>query len=119
MSIAESTVAAIEVEWRPTNGQESSQPLVAYDDWKQGAIIGIRFAMRRIHAAQPHTISVKEIIGQDVDTNPTIVAAAAIDGVWKRFGYQPSQAEWQAIEKIVFESWQKPDFHLPTEFTEG
>jgi hypothetical protein len=88
----------------------------AYWDWKQGALIGINYALSKAGANQKFSIRISSIIGSNVDTNATIVAAAAIDGVWKALNHQPSAIEWQAIEKVVLASWQKAPFNLPTEF---
>lgn len=119
MAIEESTTATlVKVEWMSVDVKEASPSLANYEDWKQGALIGINYALNRIRVAKQYTITVIEIIGQDVDTNPTIVAAAAIDGVWKGMNYTPTQTEWDAIEEVVFGSWQKSAYHLPTEFTE-
>ncbi len=118
MAIEESTtVTEVRVAWMSVDLNEASPSLANYEDWKQGAMIGINYALRKMNLVKQYAISVIEIIGQDVDTNPTIVAAAAIDGVWKGMNYTPTQTEWESIEEVVYKSWQKPHFHLPTEFT--
>ena len=43
-----------------------------YDDWKQGAVLGAKFALAAVKASS----SVVEITGLTTDTNPSIVAAA-------------------------------------------
>jgi hypothetical protein len=55
-------------------------PAVGYDDWKQGAINGIRYALRAAHCLDCSVV-VTRIVGMTTDTNPTIVGAAAIDAV--------------------------------------
>jgi len=78
------------------------------EDWKQGAVLGVQYAL---HVAEQkgRCVTVISVNGNHTVTNPTIVAAAAIDGVWQGVGYQPRLAEVQWIEEIVFSSWQHPD----------
>ena len=51
-----------------------------YADWKAGAVVGIQFAL----ACTQHTaweVTVTRIVGLTTDTNPTIVAVAAMRAV--------------------------------------
>lgn len=77
-------------------------------DWRQGAVLGVQYALR-VGEQVGHCVTVVRIEGDYTVTNPTIVGAAAMDGVWQSVGYKPSLAEVQRIEEIVFSSWQYPD----------
>ncbi|HEY4386264.1 MAG TPA: hypothetical protein VGN34_17540 [Ktedonobacteraceae bacterium] len=79
-----------------------------YDDWKQGALAGIKYALAQCHALPCH-ITITKIVGFTTDTNPTIVGGAAIQAVWAATNYEPSAEEKAVIEQHVFQSWQHAD----------
>ncbi len=75
-----------------------------YNSWKNGAILGIKFALKKI-GAEPIKVTIIKIEGMITDTNVTAVAAAAADGIWQFFKYEPDETlqEWMAQE--VKEGW--------------
>lgn len=79
-----------------------------YDDWKQGASLGIRYALARCSTLPCH-ITVTRIEGLTTDTNPTIVGIAAIQAVWSATEYKPSAEEHAFIEQLLSQSWQHVD----------
>jgi hypothetical protein len=87
-----------------------------YDDWKQGALAGIRYALTKCNTL-PCRINITSIMGLTTDTNPTIVAGAAIQAVWAGTEYEPSVEENAFVEQLVFQSWMShfdsiPDFDV-------
>src|SRR5689334_22662504 len=97
-----------------TNGQGfTSQgyieevPRNGYTHWKNGAIAGVEYALRVCGNPQ-YAVVITRIRGAHTDTNPTIVAAAAIDAVWKALAFQPSPQLLSCIEQTVFNSWSIP-----------
>ena len=47
-----------------------------YADWKQGAAVGAHHALR-VAEHSGYRVTVERIVGQEVETNPTIVGTAA------------------------------------------
>ena len=83
--------------------------------WRQGAVIGVQYALR-LAGQVGRCITVISVEGDYTVTNPTIVGAAAIDGVWRSIGFTPLPDEVERINKIVFSSWQDcPRDGFPTE----
>ena len=76
--------------------------------WRQGAVVGVQYALR-VAEQVGRCVTVIRVVGDYTVTNPTIVGAAAIDGVWQSIGYKPLPSEVQWIEEVVFSSWQYPD----------
>lgn len=95
-----------------SQGYIEEVPAVGYDDWKAGTIAGIEYALR-VCAAPPCHVVITKIEGLTTDTNPTIVAAAAIDGIWKAFGFHPTDELKTNIEQLVFNSWDVPLTSIP------
>ena len=73
--------------------------------WRQGAVVGVQYALR-VAGQIGRCVTVISVEGDYTVTNPTIVGAAAIDGVWQSIGYTPMPDEVERIQKIVFSSWQ-------------
>lgn len=88
-----------------------------YDNWKAGAIAGIRYALETARC-QNCSVIVTRILGIATDTNPTIVGAAAINAVWKAIDYIPSDLEQNQIEVLVLSSWEHSPDKLP-DFSES
>jgi hypothetical protein len=82
-----------------------------YDDWIQGAVIGARYALAKLPTA--YAVTLTAIEGSVTDTNPTVVAAAAISAIWKGAGYTPLAEDVALIEGVVFVSWDQKSHHLP------
>jgi hypothetical protein len=87
----------IQVGWDPS-------PYVGYDDWKQGAVVGIEYALTKTGSLQQYEIEVKNIVGTDVDTTPTIVAIAAVLATWQGLNYKFTQEELQQLETAAIAS---------------
>ena len=60
--------------------------------------MGIRYALD-IMQNLSYLIPIKIIEGTHDYTNPTVVAVAAMNALWKAFEYQPSPVLWAAIEQ--------------------
>src|SRR5579863_8866347 len=59
-----------------------------YGDWALGAEYGVAYALR-VAGRTDCSVIVSRITGASTDTNPTVVAAAAADAVWKALQYTP------------------------------
>jgi hypothetical protein len=97
-----------------SQGVVEDVPAVGYEDWKQGALLGIHYALSRC-SAPPCSVTVTSIAGLSSDTNPSTVGAAAIQALWSALQYVPSPEEQAHIEQIVLrsavESWERlPEF---------
>ncbi len=60
-----------------------------YKTWKEGAIIGANFALKK--SSNSFGITIFEINGIITDKSPTSVGAATIYAVWKAIKYIPNQ----------------------------
>lgn len=115
---------AVEVEIQPNSGPMSiavqthgegfhSQgyiedvPEQGYESWKQGAVLGVAFALWTM-GYRSCAVRVTKIEGLTSDTNPTIIAAAAMDAVWKALAFTPDPTTKAQIEQSVVESWNLP-----------
>lgn len=88
-------------------GDIESVPRIGYDDWKAGAVAGVQYALR-VCGNPAYAVVIRSICGMQTDTNPTVVAAAAINAVWKALAFQPSDDVTACIEQKVFSSWSMP-----------
>lgn len=95
-----------------SQGYIEDVPANGYDDWKQGAALGAKYALA-VAGEKARSVIVSRIQGLTTDTNPTVVRAAAALGVWEAVGYQPTPEQIQQIERHVFGSWQRPFDALP------
>jgi len=95
-----------------SQGVVEDVPSVGYDDWKQGALLGIRYAMSRC-GTLPCSVTVTSIAGLSSDTNPSTVGAAAIQALWSALQYVPSSEEQTHIEQIVLQSAAQSWDYLP------
>src|SRR5262249_48601975 len=91
-------------------------PAVGYDDWKAGAKAGIEHALAVAHPAATR-VEVTRIVGMLTDTNPSVVGAAAALATWKGLAFEPPSEVIQALESVVFGSWERPYDAVP-EFAE-
>lgn len=93
-------------------GYEEIVPRVGYDDWKRGAIAGVYFALKC--AGQSHLgVTITSISGMTTDTNPTVLAAAAADAVWKALAFTPPADIANRLEALVASSWDRPHDEVP------
>jgi hypothetical protein len=92
-------------------GTLESVPAEGYEDWRAGAVIGARFALRVAEVAA--VVLITRISGLSTDTNPSIVAAAAALAVWKALGVQPQPEAREQVEQVAFESWKNSPTALP------
>ena len=83
-----------------------------YDDWKQGAVLGAKFALAAVKASS--SIVVVEITGLTTDTNPSIVAAPCAHAVWNALGVTPPEAALQHLNATVLSSCKRPCDALPS-----
>ena len=93
-------------------GNIEEVPAEGYDDWKGGAVAGIRHAMRQAGRTDC-SVSVTRILGMATDTNPSIVAAAAAFAVWDAIEYQPSASQVEFLQETALTSWDKPHDLIP------
>ena len=73
-----------------------------YEDWKEGAIIGAKFALKK--SQKSFGVTIFEIVGMTSDTSPASVGAAIIYAIWEVIKFVPSQKEIEYIENVVFTS---------------
>jgi hypothetical protein len=85
---------------------------LGYEDWKQGAMVGVEYALRQANCLDC-TVVVTKIVGMFTDTNPSIVAVAAAMAVWQALNYKPTEPEEKKLEDIVFNSWNLPYDAIP------
>ena len=78
-----------------------------YPHWKKGAVAGVEYALRVCGNPQ-YVVVITRIRGAHTDTNPTIVAAAAMNAVWKALSFQPPEELISCIEQKVLNSWSIP-----------
>jgi hypothetical protein len=95
-----------------SQGSFEDAPAVGYEEWKAGAVAGVRYALA--HARNTAVdVTITRITGLSTDTNPSIVGAAAALATWNALGFTPAPAEWARVESIVFGSWQRPLDEVP------
>jgi hypothetical protein len=95
-----------------SQGYIEEVPAVGYDDWKDGARVGVSFALSAADKANCRVV-VSKIEGLTTDTNPTIVAYAAAQAVWRSLDFVPAKDIIDRMEAIVFSSWERPHDEIP------
>jgi hypothetical protein len=83
-----------------------------YDDWKQGALAGIAYALATC-VDHPCQVTVTKIEGLPADSNPTIVGGAAVQALWSAVHYTPSREQLEHVDQLVFQSFSHPVDYLP------
>jgi hypothetical protein len=96
-----------------SQGQMEEVPAVGYDDWKAGAIAGVRHALAQAGRLDVN-VTISRIVGISTDTNPTIVGAAAARAVWGALGFEAGPVETARVDAIVFSSWQRAQEEPPS-----
>lgn len=96
-----------------SQGHIEEVPATGYDHWKDGAKVGISFALSAAGTTDCR-VKVTKIEGLSTDTNPTIVAYAAALAVWKALGFEPPKELVEKLEALVFTSWKRPYDEIPT-----
>ena len=81
-------------------------------EWETGDRSGGAYALQAL-PEQRIAVDIIQIVGLITDTNPTIVAVAAIFAVWGGVGYQAPQPEIARLEGVALASWQHPYNFLP------
>ena len=76
-----------------------------YEDWKQGAIDGVIYALKK--SGHQHKVQINRITGMATDTNPDIIFCAASHAVWDALEYEPDLNSKKEIENILKNSWNK------------
>lgn len=94
-----------------TDDGDLSVDAQAYAEWKEGASIGARYALRS--AAVRRDVVVTDIAGLLTDTNASIVALACARAVWEAAGVEPPAEAERAIEAVAFASWDDGAPRLP------
>jgi len=95
-----------------SQGSIEDVPEQGYDDWKQGAVVGVDYALRAA-GLEPCGVVITKIEGLTTDTNPTIVAVAAMDAIWKGMRVTP-QADVDAyVKAVAMDSWTQPYDAIP------
>jgi hypothetical protein len=90
-----------------SQGQIEGVPERGYEEWKQGAVLGVAFALWT--TGYPDcAVVITRIEGMTSDTNSTIVAAAAMDAVWNALAFTPEAALTAQIEQSVVASRSLP-----------
>lgn len=69
---------------QPGSERQAAELLV----WEQGAIYGVRFALKAANA-MPCSVRITEMCGDAACTNPTVVAAASACAVWEALEIHP------------------------------
>jgi hypothetical protein len=90
-----------------SQGTIENTPRQGYDHWKAGAVAGVQYALQTC-GNPAYGVVVRSIRGMHTDTNPTVVAAAAINAVWEALAFQPPDDVIACIEQKVFSSWSMP-----------
>ncbi len=96
----------------PRQGDVFDVPATGFDDWKQGAIEGVTYALK-VGDQQHCGVTITHIVGLITDTNPTVVAAAAMDAVWKALSIEPPRDIMARVQDMVFQSWDIPSDSIP------
>jgi hypothetical protein len=95
-----------------SQGETVDVPAEGFNDWKQGAVAGVTYALTRV--GDPAVgVTIRRIWGLFSDTNPTLVGAAAIDAVWKALQIPPEDADVAHVQKMALSSWDRPTDDIP------
>jgi hypothetical protein len=90
-----------------SQGYIESVPERGYESWKQGVVLGVAFALWT--AGHPGcAVVITNIEGLTSDTNPTTIAAAAMDAVWKALAFTPEPGLTTQVEQSVVASQSLP-----------
>lgn len=95
-----------------TQGSIEEVPKIGYAAWKQGAILGIKYACQKANLLN-YNITIMKIRGLSTDTNPTIVGMASILAIWQTVNFIPTTDTINTLEEQVFASWDKEFSVLP------
>lgn len=88
-------------------GESEQASTAQFEDWKQGAITGVRYALWA-YLSPSIGVTITRIQGQKASTSPTMINAAAIDAVWKALHYKPEDEEWSPLELWPLTIWKRP-----------
>jgi len=95
-----------------SQGYLEEVPAQGYDRWKDGARIGVNFALR-VAGAPSCAVVVERIAGFTTDTNPTVVAVAAAHAVWNALGFKPADQIVTSLDNSMLGSFALGLEHLP------
>jgi hypothetical protein len=90
-----------------SQGSIESVPKRGYESWQQGAVLGVAFALWTAGHRDCRVV-ITEILGLTSDSNPTIIAAAAMTAVWDALAFTPEPALIARIERSVVASQSLP-----------
>lgn len=96
-----------------SQGQIEEATADGYNDWKDGAISGVIFALE-VADVQKVNVTITQIEGLTIDTNPTICAAAAARALWNALEITVSEETENNLENYVLQSWKCLDY-IPVE----
>ena len=74
-----------------------------YPDWREGAAFGASLGRRLAECGGGFVVT--RIRGMDIDTNPTLVAIAAMRALWLAVGFDPATKLAARIEACIPLSW--------------
>jgi hypothetical protein len=95
--------------WGESQGEMDDASADGFEEWKVAACVGVGYALRAAGVSSCDVV-VTRILGRSVvDTNPTIVAAAAANATWNALGATPTAESTAFVEQQVFASWSSPN----------
>lgn len=95
-----------------SQGYIEEVPEQGYDNWKQGAVVGVNYALD-VAGIGPCHVMITKIEGLTTDTNPTVVAVAAMDAVWKGLDFTPPADIDTSVKAAALASWNQPYDAIP------
>lgn len=95
-----------------SQGYLEDVPASGYEDWKNGATIGVTFALATA-GLRSAAVVIDRIVGQSTDTNPTIVAVAAAHALWRAVGFTPPEDIAHSLETKMLGSFGQAPDQLP------
>ncbi len=79
-----------------------------YEDWKLGAIEGVKYALD-ICSHPNYGVSIKKIEGLTTDTTPTVVGIATAYAIWNAIGYNVPEDVVKALEEKVAREYDRKE----------
>jgi hypothetical protein len=95
-----------------SQGYIEEVPANGYDDWKRGAVNGVKFALEAINKHNTKVV-ITHIEGLTTDTNPTIVSAAAARALWNALGISVPEKTEKNLQVHVLQSWSNDPSFVP------
>jgi hypothetical protein len=84
-----------------------------YEDWKQAAVVGAKYALGQANRLDCAT-TITKIVGRALmETNPSIITVVTVFAVWQALSYEATDLERNKLEEIMFNSWNLPLQTIP------